>query len=425
MLGETLARVARKAIGKSVDQAIAAGLARLAEAVRGGGGQPLDIVLPDGGRVSFGLAPRVVLTVKDFDVLAALAQPTLDSLGTAFVEGKIDIDGDMMEVIAVADSLATVNGAPTTLRTAAARHVHTVRQDRVDIQYHYNVGNDFYRLWLDRQMVYSCAYFKRGDESIELAQSDKLDHICRKLRLVAGERLLDIGCGWGALIAHAARYYGVRATGITLSEEQATLAQERIERDGLADRAEVLLLDYREAPARFGDASFDKVSSIGMFEHVGLRNLAEYFSTAARVLRDRGLMLNHGITSSDVESRPVGSGAGEFIHRYVFPHGELPHLHVAVREMSASGFEVVDVENLRRHYALTCSHWSRALESRLADARQAVSEKTLRIWRAYLAGCAHGFAQGWMNLHQVLGVKMSSPGANGMPLTRQWLYPAS
>src|SRR5512134_3829814 len=194
-------------------------------------------------------------------------------------------------------------------------------------------------------MVYSCAYFRTGDESLDEAQVAKLDHICRKLRLMPGDRLLDIGCGWGGLVLHAVANYNVRAVGITLSENQWRLANERIGKAGLSDRAEVMLLDYRDAISRFGAESFDKVSSIGMFEHVGLRNLPTYFGIVRDLLRERGLFLNHGITSVDIDNRPVGSGVDQFIGKYVFPHGELPHAHVVVREMAGQGFEVFDVEN--------------------------------------------------------------------------------
>jgi cyclopropane-fatty-acyl-phospholipid synthase len=221
---------------------------------------------------------------------------------------------------------------------------------------------------------------------------------------------------------HAARHYGVQAVGITLSREQHALARERVAQAGLGDRVAVELLDYRELPERFGRESFDKAASIGMFEHVGLRNLARYFGTVAAMLRERGLFLNHGITASDVEHRPVGSGVGDFIGRYVFPHGELPHLHLAVREMSAAQFEVVDVESLRPHYARTLAHWSRRLESRLDEAARVVGDRTLRTWRAYLAGCSHGFSQGWVTIHQLLGSVQRGPGGTGLPLTRDWMY---
>ena len=420
MSGETLLR---RAAGKVVGRLAGPRLEKLAAEVRADGGLPLAMVLPDGERIDFGDAPEFTLTIRDPTVLPSLAQPSLGALAEAYVEGRIDFDGDVAEAIAVAARLVEGAGASVAQRPPLAPAEHLPQTDRADISHHYEVGNAFYRLWLDERMVYSCAYFERGDEDIDAAQLAKLDHICRKLRLAPGERFLDIGCGWGALALHAAQRYGVAAVGITLSEQQAALARERVAAAGLADRVEILLLDYRDLPLRFAEGSFDKVASVGMFEHVGVRNLSAYFGTAARMLRDRGLMLNHGITSADVENRPVGSGASTFVGRYVFPNGELPHLALAVREMSAAGFEVVDVESLRRHYALTLGHWSRRLEQRLGEAANQVSERTLRIWRIYLAGCAHGFAQGWMNLHQVLGSRQVAAGDTELPLTRHWMYP--
>jgi cyclopropane-fatty-acyl-phospholipid synthase len=419
MWGEALLR---QAGGKVVGKLAGTQLSRLAERVRSEGGLPIRIVLPDGEAADFGPTPTLTVTVRDAAALAQFRQPTLGGLAEAYVEGRIDIDGDVAEAIRIAARLVEAGGAPVSARPGLMPAAHQPHTDRADISHHYDVGNGFYRLWLDELMVYSCAYFESGAEDIDTAQRAKLDHVCRKLRLSQGERFLDIGCGWGALVTHAARHYGVRAVGITLSEQQALLARERVAAAGLQDRVEVLLLDYRELPRRFGEASFDKVASIGMFEHVGLRNLSVYFSSAARMLRDRGLMLNHGITSADPDSRPIGSGAGEFVGKYVFPNGELPHLALAVREMSAAGFEVCDVESLRSHYALTLSHWSRRLENGLQAAAREVAERTLRVWRVYLAGCSHGFAQGWMNLYQLLGSRQVAPGATELPLTRHWMY---
>jgi cyclopropane-fatty-acyl-phospholipid synthase len=397
-------------------------LAKLAEEMRNAGGLPLRVALPDGSQADFGEAPTVTLTIRDPAVFSSFSQPTLGGLAEAYVEGRIDLDGDVAEAISVASKLAELSGAPVSDRPELVAADHQPQADRADVSYHYDVGNAFYRLWLDERMVYSCAYFPTGEEDIDAAQLAKLDHICRKLRLAPGDRFLDIGCGWGALVLHAAQQYGVRAVGITLSEQQQLLARERIAAAGLQDRIEVELLDYRELPQRFGEGSFDKIASIGMFEHVGLRNLPVYFGTAARMLRDRGLMLNHGITSADVESRPIGSGAGDFVGKYVFPNGELPHVSLAVREMSAAGLEVVDVESLRPHYALTLAHWSRRLEQRLPEAAKQVAERTLRVWRVYLAGCSLGFAQGWMNLYQILASRQVAPGATHLPLTRDWIY---
>jgi cyclopropane-fatty-acyl-phospholipid synthase len=407
---------------KVTAQAVEKGLLRLAETARARDALPLDVVLPDGERVNFGAPASITLTIRDEGALATLAQPTIAALAEAFVDGRMDVEGPMLQAVALAERLAALGGSPVGARVAAALSRHTKKQDRQAISYHYDVGNDFYRLWLDQRMVYSCAYFRTGEESIDEAQVAKLDHICRKLRLAAGDRLLDIGCGWGGLIIHAAQNYGVKAIGITLSENQQRLASERIAALGLGDRCQALLLDYRDAPARFGAASFDKVASVGMFEHVGLRNLGTYFGVVRELLRERGLFLNHGITSTDIDSRPVGSGVGDFIGKYVFPHGELPHVSLALREMAGQGFEVVDVESLRMHYAKTLQHWSNRLEARLDEARRSVDEKTLRIWRAYLAGCSHGFAQNWINIYQLLGSKQTQPGPTDLPLTRDWMY---
>jgi cyclopropane-fatty-acyl-phospholipid synthase len=419
MWGEALLR---QATDKVAGKLAGTQLSRLAEQVRDEGGLPLRIVLPDGEAADLGEAPTLTLTVRDAAALALFRQPTLGGLAEAYVEGGIDIDGDVGEAIRIASRLVELSGASVAARPQLQPAAHQPPIDRADISHHYDVGNGFYRLWLDERMVYSCAYFETGAEDIDTAQRAKLDHICRKLRLAPGERFLDVGCGWGALVMHAARRYGVRSVGITLSEQQAALARQRIAAAGLQERAEVLLLDYRELPRRFGEGSFDKAASIGMFEHVGLRNLPVYFGTVASMLRERGLMLNHGITSADVDSRPIGSGAGDFIGRYVFPNGELPHVALALREMSAAGFEVFDVESLRPHYALTLSHWSRRLENRMQEAAKQVAERTLRIWRVYLAGCSHGFAQGWMNLYQVLGSRQHAGGATELPLTRRWIY---
>ena len=404
------------------ERAVHSGVARLAESIIATGGAALEVTLPDGSRIGFGLPARIRLVIRDHAMLAQLADATLSSLAEAYVEGRIDVQGDMLEAVPLAEQIAAAAGSHPAQRVSRALFKHSSRRDRAAIGYHYDVGNEFYRLWLDERMVYSCAYFKSGDESIDEAQRAKLDHICRKLRLAAGERLLDVGCGWGGLILHAARHYGVRAVGITLSQSQFELVREKIAAENLADRVEVLLLDYRELKKRFGADAFDKAASVGMFEHVGLANLRDYFAAVTCVLRDRGLFLNHGITSADLDGRPIGSGVGDFIHKYVFPHGELPHLHVATREMSRAGFEIVDVESLRAHYAKTLAHWSRSLDAHLADAARLVTDRTLRIWRAYLAGSAYGFAQGWMSIHQLLGSRQARPGATEVPLTRDYMY---
>jgi cyclopropane-fatty-acyl-phospholipid synthase len=265
-------------------------------------------------------------------------------------------------------------------------------------------------------MVYSCAYFETLDDTLDQAQRNKLDHICRKLRLASGERFLDIGCGWGALVCWAARNYGVRAHGVTLSREQFDYAQQRITTEGLGDRVSVELRDYRDLA---GEAIFDKVSSVGMFEHVGLANLPIYNATVRRVLRPGGLFLNHGITHDEEGWKP--SVDTEFINRYVFPDGELDTVSNIQRGMEHAGFEIQDVEALRAHYALTLRYWVRRLEAAHDEALQYVSETAYRVWRLYMAACALEFEAGGTGIYQILA---SKPGATirPLPLTRRDLY---
>jgi cyclopropane-fatty-acyl-phospholipid synthase len=388
--------------------------------LKAGAGLPLAIELWNGKRYMLGERPTVTLRVPAASAVKYLANADLAALGEAYVEGHIEVDGPIGEAIRAAESLARRLGGDRKGRTPLLlRNLHTKKRDAEAIRYHYDVSNDFYALWLDERMVYSCAYFKTGEESIELAQEQKLDHICRKLKLEPGERFLDIGCGWGALVMHAVERYGVKALGITLSQNQHALANERIRAAGLQDKCEVRLQDYRDVP---GEGVYDKIASIGMFEHVGLKNLPVYFGAIRRLLTEGGIVLNHGITSIDPDSRSVGLGGGDFIGKYVFPHGELPHLSRVIREMGAAGLEVMDSETLRLHYAKTLQQWSERLEGSLEKAKAFAGEKRMRIWRTYLAGCAHAFAQGWVSIQQVLAVKAGDPPNNPLPWTRDYMY---
>ncbi len=380
---------------------------------------PIAIELWNGKRYVLAEPSPVILRVPDASALKYLRHPDLATLGEAYVEGHIDVEGPIDEALRAAEALSRRMGADGRGRRPLLHRLHTRKRDAEAIRYHYDVSNEFYALWLDPRMVYSCAYFRTGNEDLETAQAQKLDHICRKLQLQPGDRFLDIGCGWGALLQWAAEHYGAIATGITLSRNQHALASERIRAAGLQDRCRVLLQDYRDVP---GEGVFDKIASVGMFEHVGLKNLPLYFGTIRRLLREGGIALNHGITSVDPDSRTVGLGAGEFIEKYVFPHGELPHLSLVLREISAAGLEVMDVETLRLHYAKTLAHWSGRLEANCKRARTLAGEKRFRIWRVYLAGCAHAFERGWVTIQQVLAVKNDDPAGNPLPWSREYMY---
>lgn len=380
---------------------------------------PVTVALWDGTRVPLGERSTVDIHLRSTSAARYLLKPSLDALGEGYVEGHLDVDGRIRDIVEIAEQLAR----DADERQGKGRRPgwiarHTRRSDRAAIAYHYDVSNEFYARWLDPNMVYSCAYFDSPERDLASAQVAKLDHVCRKLRLAPGETLLDIGCGWGAMAMHAARHYGVKAVGITLSSNQHALATERVREAGLSDRVEIRLQDYRDVP---GDGVFDKISSIGMFEHVGLGNLGTYFSTVRRLLRPGGIAMNHGITSADAESRWVGLGAGDFIDRYVFPDGELPHVSLAIRELSAAGLELVDAESLRRHYALTCERWSDAFERGIGDLERLAGAQRARIWRVYLAGCAHAFAKGWINIYQLLAIR-TEDGASPLPLTRDYMY---
>ncbi|MGH9423845.1 MAG: class I SAM-dependent methyltransferase, partial [Thermoanaerobaculia bacterium] len=307
---------------------------------------------------------------------------------------------------------------------------HDPERDTRAIQFHYDIGNEFYQLWLDRQMVYSCAYFENWcDESadtLDAAQTAKLDLICRKLRLQPGEKLLDIGCGWGALVMHAVAGYGVTATGITLSEEQAALARKRINAAGLSDRCSIEIRDYRTLGLGDEKEKYDKISSVGMVEHVGEAKLAEYFKVAYRALKPRGLFLNHGIISLS-DPRPITLRertfrklwrADAFIDKYVFPDGKLYALHKVISNAESVGFETRDVESLREHYARTLRLWVRRLEAAEAEAVRLVGERTYRVWRLYMSASARAFSTAGIGIVQTLFAKPDDKGIVDIPHTR-------
>jgi cyclopropane-fatty-acyl-phospholipid synthase len=394
-------------------------LGKMAAGLRSRHNIPLALELWNGHEYRLGDVPKVKVKVPKASALSYFISPDMLKLGEAYVEGHIEVDGRLRDIFEVAEAFAR-SAAPASKLLGLKRIVtHTKPRDKQAIQYHYDVSNDFYRLFLDANMVYSCAYFKDEHATLAAAQDAKLDHVLTKLMAKPGDRLLDIGCGWGALIVRAAKRYGVRATGVTLSQNQYDHVRELIRRDGLEGQVEVRLQDYRDVPEH---GHYNKIASVGMFEHVGLKNLPTYFAQIRTLLTDDGIALNHGITSVDPESRSVGLGAGEFIDRYVFPDGELPHISLVLRELEAAGLETTDVESLRRHYAKTCGFWADNLEANRARAIELTGDRRYRIWAIYLAGCAHAFNANWINLYQVLVTKRGLAGMNPLPMTRDYMY---
>jgi cyclopropane-fatty-acyl-phospholipid synthase len=386
--------------------------------LRAGGDLPLAIQLWNGARFELGAHAHITIHVRDRAALSYLLTPSLESLGEGYVQGALDFEGPIADMIALASSMASRSLEPSgAMGRVLQMFNHHKALDAQSVQHHYDVSNEFYGLWLDENRVYSCAYFPQGDETLAQAQMAKIDHILRKIRLKPGEQLLDIGCGWGALAMRAAQHWGAQVVGITLSQRQFELARERVAQAGLQSRIEIRLQDYRDVTE-----TFDKLTSVGMFEHVGLKHLREYFGQIRARLKDGGLALNHGITSTDPDSGNAPWGAGNFIEKYVFPNGELPHISLALKQAQAAGLEALDVENLRRHYAKTLSMWSENYERATPKIKQLVPEQTYRVWRVYLAGCAHGFAQDWMSIYQILLCKSGPMNQIPTPLSRAYMY---
>jgi cyclopropane-fatty-acyl-phospholipid synthase len=379
---------------------------------------PLRVELWNGQ--TFDLAndpPRVTLKVGSPAAMRYLMVPSLYNLGRAYVEGDIDITGRVVDIINIGNELAAssekVPGRLSRAFTLVSNH--TKEKDAAAIRYHYDVSNEFYQQFLDPNMVYSCAYFETGEEDLATAQVKKIDHILNKIGLQPGQSLLDIGCGWGALVIRAAQR-GARCIGVTLSENQAALARERVKALGLDGQVEIRLQDYRDV-----DGQFDRITSVGMFEHVGVDNLPAYFERINKLLAPGGVVMNHGITSTDIDSRSSPYGGGEFIDKYVFPHGELAHLSAVIKTMQQGGLEVRDVENLRRHYARTCATWSENFENNSEKIMTLTDQKHYRIWRVYLAGCAYAFEHDWISLYQIVCGKAGEKPEQ-IPWSRRYMY---
>ena len=421
-------------------------LARLAESL----GARFSVELWDGSRVALGpdVHPELRVAIQGPGVIGALLRwPTLDNLVRHYATGQIEIrGGDLVEFFEAArversrkkmkrlpTGLLLKNAWPFLFAPAEKRQPqHAYAGDQVGrtssaqrknqdyIQFHYDLGNDFYQLFLDPQMQYSCGYFTDWNNSLEQAQLDKLDMICRKLRLAPGERLLDIGCGWGGLVCHAATHYGVKAHGVTLSQTQFDFATEKVRSLGLENLVQIELRDFSTL-----DGRYDKISSIGMYEHVGIKNYPAYFGKINSLLRDRGILLNHGIT------RPAKRRPGRFrrirpeqrlILKYIFPGGELDHIGHTCESLETCRFEVHDVEDWREHYYLTTRHWCRRLSARREEAIRLVGPERYRLWVLYLAGVSFAFFDNSARIYQVVASKHAGKGRAQLPPTRADLY---
>ena len=402
---------------------------------------PLTVRFWDGSTVAARDDPDApVVLIRDEQAIAHfLRSPNQLGLSRAWVSGALDVDGDLEKVLGLRHQVRDLSLGPmgrarlmgAALRVTGARalrrppiprseaqpagRLHSLRRDKAAVTHHYDVSNRFYEMLLGPSMVYSCAYFENPDDSLESAQERKLELICRKLRLQPGERMLDIGCGWGSLVLHAARHHGARALGVTLSEPQAEYARRRVEEAGLADRVEIRVLDYRELEER----PFDKISSVGMYEHVGRAQIDTYVDIVHRLLRPGGLFLNHGITR--IHTKPPRGPT--FINRYVFPDGELHPVTDIIGALENGGFEIRDVESLREHYALTLRRWVANLAAGREAAIAEIGDERERVWRLYMLGSAQGFEGGEIGIYQTLAARDGAE--HGLPLDRSDLQLAS
>ncbi|MEK4031851.1 class I SAM-dependent methyltransferase [Methylocystis sp. IM2] len=360
------------------------------------------------------ISPTVVITFSSPKQWRSLLRGNFSALGDAYVSGGLKVEGRPEDIIEAGVRLSErlektpALGFLKSILNLTMR-ANSLDEDAANVRRHYNVSTEFYKLWLDKRLVYSCAYFHDGNEDIDLAQEYKLDHICRKLLLQADEKLLDVGCGWGALLHWAAERYGALGFGITLSERQFEEAQGRLAH--LGNRTGIALQHYKELT---DNASFDKIVSVGMHEHVGSSALPAYFRKMAALLKPGGMFLNHGIIATG--GSKSGPSGGAFIERYVFPGGSVSSLSRIVQEIADAGLEVIDIEDLRPHYARTLMHWSEGLEQHKESAIEAAGAETYRIWRVYLAGMAYAFDRGWLSIAQVLALKPK----DGRPSQRAW-----
>src|SRR5712671_2328419 len=442
--------------GTGSDPAVCRAIAVLDFAFGPGAERNYDIRLWDGTILRGEISPSAdfALLIRRRGTLRRMLLPPSElSIVEAVISNDLDVDGNLESAMGLGDSVGkriqSVGGiarlipmvlalpgddeAPPLHESRYGRSLRLLtprarKSTQAEIRFHYDVGNDFYALWLDPRMLYTCAYYRKESDDLATAQINKLNHICRKLRLQPGERLLDIGCGWGGLVMHAAEHYGVDATGITLSAAQSDYARQRIAERGLGDKCRVQMLDFRDLPF---SARFDKISSVGVTEHVPENQQPAYFARVFQALEPAGLFLNHCEVSIRAarQTNRLGERIGhwlwkrdQFIDKYVFPDAKLVPLASVIRSAEAAGFEVRDVESLREHYIMTLRAWLRGLEKRKIDAIKRVGERTYRVWRLYMSAGAYNFRNGGINIVQALLSKPAPGGRAGIPLTRDDLY---
>ncbi len=375
--------------------------------------KPFDLEYWDGEIIKYGEGePEFKLIIKNFPSKKELLSDPSVALGEAYMKGDIDIEGDLQKffesIIRNKDSFMNKN---TVFRLASKIKAPSLMKSKKDIAHHYDIGNDFYSLWLDKTMSYSCGYFKNPTDTLYDAQMNKIHHILKKLNLKEGQHLLDIGCGWGYLIIEAAKLYNVKALGITLSEEQFKKAKERIKQEGLEDLVDVQLMDYRNLEK--SNLEFDRIVSVGMAEHVGHANLPLFFKNVDSVLKESGLFLLHNITNL------VETEGNKWITTYIFPGGYLPTLREELNIAADINFRTLDVESLRLHYMKTLEEWCKNFMNHLDEEREMFDDEFLRMWHLYLATCAAAFHYWDIDIHQILFSKGIN---NTLPMTRKYLY---
>ncbi|MDK0918094.1 cyclopropane-fatty-acyl-phospholipid synthase [Clostridium perfringens] len=375
--------------------------------------RPFDLEYWDGEIIKYGEGePEFKLIIKNFPSKKELLSDPSVALGEAYMKGDIDIEGDLQKffesIIRNKDSFMNKN---TVFRLASKIKAPSLIKSKKDIAHHYDIGNDFYSLWLDKTMSYSCGYFKNPTDTLYDAQMNKIHHILKKLNLKEGQHLLDIGCGWGYLIIEAAKLYKVKALGITLSEEQFKKAKERIKQEGLEDLVDVQLMDYRNLEK--SNLEFDRIVSVGMAEHVGHANLPLLFKNVDSVLKESGLFLLHNITNL------VETEGNKWITTYIFPGGYLPTLREELNIAADINFRTLDVESLRLHYMKTLEEWCKNFMNHLDEERDMFDDEFLRMWHLYLATCAAAFHYWDIDIHQILFSKGIN---NTLPMTRKYLY---